>query len=362
MPHAFRPASLLPLALLPLLVAAGCKSPPSTGGGSQAAGASSSSGPSFQGAPSYRLITNGISPFWDSMDRGMVAAQQALKVNAQWLGPNPSNNAEQVRIMNDAMAAGVNGIGISAIAPDALSNTIDTAVGRGIPVICFDSDAPQSKRLAYLGTNNYEAGQLLGAQVRKLMPQGGKLIAFVGTMSQKNAIDRYQGLQDALKGSGITFLAPPYEDNQDKETAIRNVDDALTKYQPQGLSGLVGLYSYDGPAILESLQHHGLIHKLKVICFDGDPTTLQGLKDGTVDVTVVQKPYEFGRLSIELLNLLHQGNDIDSALEKLKPELTSLKMTVNMQKHTINTGVTVVTPATAAPFLQDLKEKGIAST
>ncbi len=315
------------------------------------------------GAPSYMLITNGLSPFWDAMTKGMNDEGAKLKVNVSWQGPNPSDSAHQISIFHDAMAKGVDGIGMSSVDPSAITPLINQAVGQGVPVISFDSDAANSKRLAYVGTNNYEAGFKIGQYVKTLFPNGGKLVAFVGTMSQENAIDRYRGLQDALKGTNITFLAPPLLDNQDKTKAQTNVQDAVQRYQGQGLNGLVGLYSYDGPAILNVVKQENLLGKIKVICFDGDPETLAGLKDGTVDVTVVQKPYMFGKISILLLNYLHQDhNNIDQAFQQIAPEIKKLGMTMDMAKHIIDTGVTVVTPKNAGPFLQDLKEKGIAST
>lgn len=313
--------------------------------------------------PKYMLITNGVSPFWDAMVKGMRQEAQQLHVQADWRGPNPSENTVQIQMFNDALAAHVDGIGLSAIDPTGITPTINKAVDSGLPVICFDSDAPNSKRLAYLGTDNYEAGYIAGKAALKLFPHGGKLIAFVGTMSQDNARERYKGFQDAIAGSNVQFIAPPYQDNQDKGKARANVEDAITRYMSQGLNGLVGLYSYNGPAIIAAIQAHNLRSKFKIICFDGDPATLKGLQENMVDLTVVQKPFQFGRLSIELLNLLHQNhNNVDAALQQMQPELTSLGMKVDIKNHKIDTGVTVVTPANAGPFIQDLKEKGIEST
>ncbi len=341
-----------------LAAVAGCSN--SSGGNG---GSASTSGTSSSSKPTYMLITNGTSPFWVSLDKGSKEVGSTLKVDAERQSPNPSNTVQQIRIFKDALAKGVKGIGISVIDPAAMTPTINQAVASHVPVICFDSDAPDSNRLAYLGTNNFNAGFLAGQAARKLFPNGGKLMAFVGTMSQQNAIDRYNGFLKALQGSNITFLAPPMIDNQDKNVAQTNIQNAITKYQSQGLNGLVGLYSYDGPAIINVVQQENLRSKMKIICFDGDPETLKGLADGMVDLTVVQSPYQEGRLSIMLLNYLNQDKgNVNQALQQLKPELDKLKMPLNMQNHTIDTGVTVVTPANAPAFLQMLKEKGIAST
>lgn len=310
-------------------------------------------------APTYKIITNGISPFWDAMSKGLDAAKDELKVQGSWQGPQNAQHIEQIKLFKDAVASKVDGIAVSAIDADALAPTIDEATAAGIPVITFDSDSPKSKRLAYIGTNNIEAGKTLGAEVVKLFPNGGKLVAFVGNMSAQNARERYDGLKEALKGKNIEFLQEPFEDQKDKGRARKNVEDAITRY-PGKVNGFVGLYSYNGPAIISAVESAGLLGKVKVICFDGEPDTLHGLEKGKVDVTVVQKPYEFGRLSIMLLNLIHKDKTYDAAIKELQPELDKGGMKVN--GNIIDTGVEVLTTTNIAPFMQKLKEKGLEST
>ena len=326
------------------------------------AGSTATGGPS-PGSGNYKVITNGISPFWDSMGKGLEAAKAELRCSADWQGPSPAENTAQVNLFKTAVASKVDGIGVSVIEAKAMVPVIDDAIKQGIPVITFDSDSPDSKRLAYIGTNNFEAGRIAGQETVKLFPNGGKLVAFVGNMGAQNARDRYNGMVEAVKGHKIEFLQPPFEDNKDKGKARKNVEDAITRYQGQGLSGLVGLYSYNGPAIVSAVQAQGLRAKMKIICFDGEPETLNNLGKGLVDVTVVQKPYEFGRLSIKLLDTLKKDNrDIDKALSDMKPELDKLNMKVDTQKHIIDTGVDVITPANADPFLKSLKARGLSST
>ena len=312
------------------------------------------------GGGTYKFVTNGISPFWDAMSKGLDSEKAELKVNADWQAPNPAEHNAQVKIINDAVAAKVDGLAISAIEADALAPTIDTVIADGVPVITVDSDSPKSKRLAYIGTNNRTAGRMAGEAAVKLFPKGGKLVAFVGNMSAQNARERYEGFQEAIAGKNITFLQEPFEDNKDKSRARKNVEDAITKYQGQ-VTGFVGLYSYNGPAIVSALKQAGLTGKVKAICFDGEPDTLKNLAANLVDVTIVQKPHEFGRLSVMLLSLIKKnGGKIEAALAEIKPELDKLKMTV--EGTIIDTGVTVVTPENAKQFLQELKDKGLEST
>ncbi len=306
-----------------------------------------------------KLITNGISPFWDAMGKGLEVMKAELQVDATWQAPQQADNNAQKRVFEDAVAAGCDGIGVSPIQADAFAPVIDGAIAKGIPVITFDSDSEKSKRLLYIGTNNYEAGRVAGEEAKKLFPNGGNLVAFVGNMSAQNARDRYRGFLDAIKGTKIVMLQDPYEDDKDAVgRARRNVADAIVRYGDK-LNGLVGLYSYNGPAIVDEVMKQNLRSKVKIICFDGEPKTLKNLEAGLVDVTVVQKPYEFGRLATKALYLINRKG-LKGAMEELTPELA--KMGMKVEGNVIDTGVDVITPANAPAFLRSLKEKGLEST
>ena len=175
------------------------------------------------GGGNYKFVTNGISPFWDAMSKGLDSEKAELKVNADWQAPSPAEHNAQVKIINDAVAAKVDGLAISVIEADALAPTIDKVIAEGVPVITVDSDSPKSKRLAYIGTDNRTAGKMAGEAAVKLFPTGGKLVAFVGNMGAQNARERYEGFQEAVKGKNITFLQAPFEDNKDKGKAVKNV-------------------------------------------------------------------------------------------------------------------------------------------
>jgi ribose transport system substrate-binding protein len=311
-----------------------------------------------EGDLKLKVITNGTSPFWDSMGKGVEAMRAQLNCDATWQAPRQADNNAQKSVFDDAIAAGADGIAVSPIQADAFAPVIDAAIEKGIPVITFDSDSEKSKRLAYIGTDNYEAGKRAGEEAIRLFPNGGKLVAFVGNMSAQNARDRFQGFTDAVKGHNIEMLQPPFEDDKDAGRARRNVADAITKY-PDKIDGLLGLYSYNGPAIVDEVVKNNLRSRVKIICFDGEPKTLKNLEAGLVDATVVQKPYEFGRLTTKLLYLINKKG-YKAAMEEMKPELEQGGMTV--KGNIIDTGVDVITPANAKEFLQRLKEKGLEST
>lgn len=310
-----------------------------------------------------KIITNGSDPFWDSMGIGLQDGVKAVQADpgSKWLPPQGTDNNSQKTVFEQQLADNADGIGVSPIQADAFKPVIDAAIDKGIPVITFDSDSPSSKRLAYIGTNNYEAGKVAGAEAVKLFPNGGAFVAFVGNMSADNAKQRYQGFVDATKDHKITMLQDPFEDDKDQiGRAHRNVADAITKYGDK-INGFLGLYAYNGPAIVDEVQKAGIRNKVKIVCFDGVQRTLDNLSKGLVDITVVQKPYEFGRVSALLLNGINRVG-FDAAMKELQPQLEKEGMKVDMDKHIIDTGVSVVTPKNAVEFIKALHAKGLKST
>jgi ribose transport system substrate-binding protein len=172
-------------------------------------------------------------------------------------------------------------------------------------VITQDSDAPDSQRTCYIGTDNVAAGRQAGELVKEALPQGGKIMIFVGVLDAANAQQRYQGLKEALQGSNIQIL-DVRTDNADRVRAKSNAADALVN-NPD-IAGMVGLWAYNGPAILGAVKDADKIGKVKIVCFDEDDETLGGIKDGSIFATVVQQPYEFGYRSIEMMAKILEGD------------------------------------------------------
>jgi ribose transport system substrate-binding protein len=168
-----------------------------------------------------------------------------------------------------------------------------------------DSDAPKSERVLYIGTDNTAAGVQAGELIKQALPHGGKIMMFVGTMGRDNARERVDGIKKALAGSKVEII-DVRTDEVDFARAKRNVEDTLTKYPD--VAGLVGLYSYNTPQIVEAVRASGRMGQVKIIGFDEDPVTLRGIADGAIDATVVQQPYEFGYQSMKLLAKVIEGD------------------------------------------------------
>ncbi len=172
-------------------------------------------------------------------------------------------------------------------------------------VITQDSDAPKSDRAFYVGTDNVAAGRQAGGLIKEALPQGGKIMIFVGKLDARNAQERYQGIREAVQGSNVEIIDVRTDDT-DQVRAKSNVADTLVKY-PE-VKALVGLWSYNGPAILSAVRDANKIGQVKIIAFDEEDPTLAGVRDGSIYATVVQQPFEFGYQAIQLMHKVLRGD------------------------------------------------------
>ena len=251
------------------------------------------------------LVTNASADFWTIARRGTEkAAAELPNYNVEMHVVSEATAAEQRRILDDLLTKGVAGVSISSI-DSANSTDILNKVAKQAVLFTTDSDAPKSERVLYIGTDNTAAGVQAGELIKKSLPNGGKIMMFVGTMGADNARERVEGIKKSLAGSKVEII-DIRTDEVDFARAKRNAEDTLTKYPD--VAALVGLYSYNTPQIVEAVRASGRMGQVKIIGFDEDPVTLRGIADGIIDATVVQQPYEFGYQSMKLLAKVIEGD------------------------------------------------------
>ncbi|WP_445488194.1 sugar-binding protein [Rhodopseudomonas sp. RCAM05734] len=237
------------------------------------------------------FVVNGASDFWKAAEAGVKKAQGELpNYTLTFKYPEQASAAIQIRLMDDLVAAGVAGIMVSSADPKTSSEALNR-IGGQVALFTTDSDAPETKRVAYIGSSNTDAGKQAGRLVLKALPNGGKCMGFVGLLGADNAKERIQGVKDTIKGSKVT-LVDVRGDDIDQTRAKRNVEDTLTA-NPD-INCMIGFYSYNTPRIYEALKDAGKLKQVTIIGFDEDPITLGGVKEGTIAGTVVQQPYEWG--------------------------------------------------------------------
>lgn len=309
--------ALIPIAVL-LAFSPGCSSesgskPAGPAGDGATAGGAKSAG---DGA-TVAFISNNPFEFWTIARRGTEKAAKEFNVTCEFHMPAQGTPAEQRQIIEDLLSKGVQGI---AISPNDAENQASflNEVAERVPLLTQDSDLPPgSKRLCYIGTNNYEAGKAAGKLVRQAMPNGGRVVIYVGKLDVQNAMERRQGVLDELAGKedaegpelGKYTLLDTMTDDASQEKCKANVEDTLVKHgeNPETLC-LVGLWAYNPPAMLAAVQGANLQDKVKIVGFDENEETLQGIIDGHIIGTVVQNPFEFGYQAVKLLSAIARGD------------------------------------------------------
>lgn len=240
------------------------------------------------------LVTNAAADFWTIAGRGLEKAQKEHpEFNIQLIVTGDATAAGQRRELDDLLVRGVAGISISVDDAPHATEELDKVAGKTV-LVTTDSDAAQSKRLAYIGTDNVAAGRQAGEEIKKAIPNGGKIALFVGTLDADNARERVQGIKESIAGTKVE-LVDVFTDQVDFAKAKSNVENTLVKYPDIAL--LSGLWSYETPLIYDAVKAAGKVGTVKIVGFDEDQRTLKGIADGAISSTIVQQPYEFGYLS-----------------------------------------------------------------
>lgn len=254
---------------------------------------------------SLAFVVNGASDFWKIAEAGVKKAQTELpKYELSLKYPEQPAAAVQQRLMDDLVAAGTDAIMVSSVDPKTSTEALNRVAGQ-VPLFTTDSDAPNSKRIGYIGSSNVELGKDAGGLMKKALPNGGKCMGFVGLPGADNARERVEGIKEAIKGSKVE-LVDVRGDDIDQTRAKRNVEDTLAANP--NINCMVGIYSYNTPRIYEVLKEAGQLGKIQIIGFDEDPITLGGVREGTIAGTVVQNPYEWGYKGMKLMAAYLEGD------------------------------------------------------
>jgi ribose transport system substrate-binding protein len=253
---------------------------------------------------SVAFITNNAADFWTIARRGTDKADAELAGVTVEFRLGDGTAADQKRIMDDLLAKGVAAIAISPVDPANQIAMLNDAAARAL-VFTHDSDAPDSNRACYVGTDNVAAGRQAGELIKEALPKGGRIALFVGKLDARNAQERLQGIKEAIAGSPIEIIDVRTDDT-DQVRAKANVAEMLVSHPD--VAALVGLWSYNGPAILNAVRDAKKTGQVKIIAFDEDDETLTGVESGAIVGTVVQQPYEFGYQAITLLAKALEGD------------------------------------------------------
>jgi ribose transport system substrate-binding protein len=295
------------------------------------------------------MVVNVAVDYWNAGKVGFNKGLADLKAKGVYQAPANGRLDQQLSIIQTLRGRGITGLSVSAIDPTAIKAPIASAKKAGIPVLAIDSPLPKEDGAdLYLGTPNYQAGQKAGEAMKEALGGKGQVVILVGSLTASNAVERIQGFEDALKGTGIKVVQK-LSDGMDASKALSN---AQTAFQTNpNINGLYGVYSYDGPSAGQAVQAAGKSGKIKIVSDDSDPQTLKFVQSGVIQATVLQQPYQQGYTGAYLLAALKVLGK-DATMKIVQPYLES-------DGTTLSSGVGLVTQTNLADYQAKLKTMGI---
>jgi ribose transport system substrate-binding protein len=242
-------------------------------------------------------------PYWQAAGAGFTKAAGLFKVRADFVGPNSYDPKAERDALDQAVQQKATGILLGVTDPVLLQDSIDKAIAAGIPVITMDSDAPASKRLFFIGTNNYAAGVSGGMRLAEALKGKGNVVVF--TMpDQRNMQDRLRGYRDTLEHAGIK-ITRVVDIQGDPRIAFDTTTQILGKEKDQ-VDAFACLEAQSGKEVAGVLNSYKITDKV-VMAMDTDPETLDWIKKGGIAATIAQKPYTMAFVGMQMLdNLYHQ--------------------------------------------------------
>ncbi len=253
----------------------------------------------------YYLVASNLSlPYWQTLSAGFNKAAALYGVTARIAGPATHDPQAELAALQQAVAARPAGILVSAADAAVLQNEINTAIVSGIPVLTVDSDAPGSRRLYFIGTNNLEAGRLGGQRVVEKLGGHGTVVFFT-IAGQANMNERLKGFQDVLATRPEIKIVNVFDTRGDARNAFDEAQRLAALSGTQKIDAFVALDSASGKQIAEVMRRNKLTDRL-VVAWDVDQDTLNDIKAGSIDSTIAQKPFTMGFVGLRALdNVFH---------------------------------------------------------
>ncbi len=251
----------------------------------------------------YVLVASNVKiTYWQAAAAGLSQAAREMKVQFEMVGPDTydpqAERDELQKIVNGGKAAGIL---VSAADSQLLKPVIDAAIAKGIPVITMDSDSPGSKRLMFVGTDNYEAGRTGGNVLVKQLQGKGNIVVYT-IPDQANVRERWHGYEEVLRAHPGIKVIEQIDIKGDPRIAFDRTMDFVNK--KTAIDGFVCLEALACPEVAEVLNRNQVKGKV-VVAMDTDPRTLDWIQKGMVAATIAQKPYTMAYFGVKLLDMIH---------------------------------------------------------
>ena len=305
--------------------------------------------PYHQKDEQYYFISANINiPYWQEAQAGLTDAAKTMGVKAEMDGPTTLSPKDELDSFQKAVALHPAGILVSVSNADMFKDPISAAVAAGIPVITIDTDSPNSNRLFFIGTNNYQAGQL-GAQVMAKQLNGkGNVVVF--TMpNQVNLEERLHGYKDVFEKYPGIKITQVIDIKGDPRIAFDATQSMIDKKEP--VDGFICMEAQAGKEVATVLDNSHLGGKKVIVAMDTDEKTLDWIKKGIIAATVAQKPYTMGYVGIKMVDDYHHS-EADIA------KMASSKGPTSPLPAFVDTGATLIDKNNVDEIMQSIQSQG----
>ena len=255
--------------------------------------------------------------FWKTVEAGARKAADETGVEMIWKGPlKEDDRAEQIKVVEQFVSEGVDGICLAPLDTDALARPVASATGRDIPVVIFDSSLkgqPGKDFTSYVATNNTKGGEMAGEQLGKLLGGKGKVVLLRYSPGSGSTGEREEGFLKTARAGGLTMLV----DNryggatvaQAKGEAMKLVD------QLRQADGVFAPNESSTLGLLGALRDNGLAAKVKFVGFDATPPLVEALQKGEIHALVAQDPQRMGYLAVQTVVKKLNGETVEPVID-----------------------------------------------
>jgi ribose transport system substrate-binding protein len=247
-------------------------------------------------------------------------AKELGNVDILWNAPTNPDQLKQKEVLESYITQRVDGIAISSLNGDFLTETINRAVAAGIPVVTWDSDAPKSKRVAFYGVDDFASGRIMGEQAIRLLNGKGK-IAIITSVGATNLQRRLDGVKDALAKAPDIQVVEVFDIKEDSVRCAEIMATGTRRYPDLAAWLSVGGW----PVFTRNATASVDPSKTKVISFDTIQPALDLLREGKVSVLLGQKYFGWGSETVQLLYDIKHGKNppspiVDSGVDVVTKE------------------------------------------
>ncbi|HEX7066412.1 MAG TPA: sugar-binding protein [Bacillales bacterium] len=276
-------------------------------------------------------------PYWRLVGKGAKEAAAKYDAVVEYNGPVQTDMEKHIKVMKMAVASKVDGI-ITQGLNKRMTPVINKAIQQGIPVVTVDTDASDSRRIAYVGTDNYKAGKMAGKFLINEINGDAKVGIITGSFRSKSQKQRVKGFRDALKkAEGIVVVAV-------KASHISRVQAAEQTYEifknHPDVRVFFGTSALDGLGISATVQRLGKTDDVYILAFDKLPETIRLIENGKIEATVAQQPYQMGYQSVKLMLAVVNGEH----LPEINATSTKIIQAVDLPLHELSSDKASVAP------------------